>query len=256
MLLAVDVGNTNIHVGLFEDGCLAHTLCIATEPHRTTDEYALLLRLLLEEKGIVPSVIDGIVLASVVPSVTEWIGTALKKLLSLPILTVGPGIKTGFPIRVNDPAELGADLVANAAGALVKVGAPAIIVDCGTATTVIAVDEKGALQGGCIRPGIQMSLNALHSAELLPGLSAEDTVSPLGKNTADCMRAGVIRGEALAVSGLAEQYRKMLSLPAGTALAVTGGLAERLLPYLPKSTVHVPDLTLYGLSAIYRLNQK
>lgn len=256
MLLAVDVGNTNIHVGLFEEDRLAHTLRLGTEPRRTADEYALLLRLLLAEQGVTLERIDGVILASVAPSVTEWISAALKKLLPLPILTVGPGIKTGFPIRVNDPAELGADLVANAAGALATVGAPAIVVDCGTATTVIAVDDKGALQGGCIRPGIQMSLNALHSAELLPGLSAEDAVTPLGKSTAACMLAGVIRGEALAVSGLAEQYRKMLSLPAGSALAVTGGLAERLLPYLPKSAVYVPDLTLHGLAAIYRLNQK
>lgn len=256
MLLAVDIGNTNIHMGLFEAEQLCHTLLLSTEPHRTADEYALLLRLLQGEKGIAPTDVDGIVLGSVVPSVTGWVSAALQKMCDLPVVTVGPGIKTGFPIRVNDPAELGADLVANAAGALAKVGSPVIIVDCGTATTVIVMDEKGALQGGCIRPGIQMSLDALHGTELLPGLSAEDAVTPLGKSTAACMRAGVIRGEAMAVSGFAEQYRQMLSLPRETTLVVTGGLAAHLLPYLPKSAVHIPDLTLHGLAAIYRLNQK
>ncbi len=256
MLLAIDIGNTNIHVGVFCGEKLQTTLSLGVIAGRTADEYAMLLKNLAKEKGIDMTAISGAVLGSVAPSVTPAVLAALDMLLGLPVIVVGPGVKTGFPIRLDNPAELGADLVANAAGAVAIVGAPAIIADFGTATTVIAIDEKGALQGGAIMPGVGMSLRALDGAELLPGVPVDGSVAVLGKNTPDCMRAGVIRGEAMAVWGFAETYKKTLKLPVGTPLIFCGGFAAAVLPYLPAGAQYMPDLTLCGLAAIYKLNQK
>ncbi|MBQ9802201.1 MAG: type III pantothenate kinase [Clostridia bacterium] len=256
MLFAVDIGNTNIHVGVFEGEALQSRFLLGSSPCRTADEYAMLMKALLREKGIDAALIDGVVLGSVAPSVTPAVQAALGTLFALPVTVIGPGVKTGFPIRLDDPAELGADLVANAAGVLATRGAPAVILDFGTATTVIALDEKGALQGGAILPGVGMSLQALGNAELLPGVPVDGSVAVLGKNTPDCMRAGVIRGGAMAAAGLAEHYKKLLHLPAKTPLVVSGGFAKAILPYLPAEADHAPDLTLRGLAAIYRLNRK
>lgn len=256
MLFAVDIGNTNVHVGVFEENAAKLTFSLGAVASRTADEYAFLFKSILREKNVNVSDIEGAVLGSVAPSVTPAVLEAIKEGLGVPTIVVGPGIKTGFPIRLDDPAELGADLVANAAGALAAVGAPVMIADFGTATTVIAVDEKGALQGGAILPGIGMSLKALDGAELLSGASPYGAVGALGKNTADCMRVGVVRGSAIAVSGFAESYKKSLKLPLDTPLLVCGGFGEQMLTHLPANARYVPTLTLSGLAAIYKLNKK
>ncbi|MGN1095536.1 MAG: type III pantothenate kinase, partial [Eubacteriales bacterium] len=206
MLFAIDIGNSNIHVGIFESDVLRHTFRLGTDADRTSDEYALLLKSITELGGFSTSAFDGIIIGSVVPSVTETIISAVKKIINVPVMTVGPGIKTGFPIKLDDPSELGADLTANAAGAISKLGSPAIVADFGTATAICVIGENKEYLGGCIMPGIQMSLNALHNAELLPGVSPESTVGILGKNTRQCMLSGVIRGEAMAVCGFIEEY--------------------------------------------------
>ncbi|MBR2010163.1 MAG: type III pantothenate kinase [Clostridia bacterium] len=256
MLFAVDIGNTNIHVGAFKNDQLKATFSLGLDMRRTADEYAMLLRALCADKGVLLDAVTGAVLGSVVPTVTPVFLHALKALLGVPVTVVGPGVKTGFSIRLDNPAELGADLAANAAGAIACVGAPVIIVDFGTATTVIAVDERSALQGGAIMPGVGMSLHALDGAALLPDVPACGGVEALGKNTPDCMRAGVVRGGAMAACGLAEQYKRILKLPMSTPLVVCGGYAEVMRAYLPANTQYIPELTLCGLAAIYRLNQK
>ena len=256
MLLAVEIGNTNIHVGVFANDQLRASFSIGLNVRRTADEYAVILRAVALDKCIALEAVTGVVMGSVVPTVTPVFMRALKMLFDVPVTVIGPGVKTGFSIRLNNPAELGADLVANAAGAIVAVGAPVIIADFGTATTVIAVDEGSSLQGGAIMPGVEMSLHALDGAALLPDVPAHDTVELLGKNTPDCIRAGVLRGGAMATCGLAEQYKRILKLPMNTPLVVCGGFAETMLDYLPANTQYIPDLTLRGLAAIYKLNQK
>ena len=256
MLLAIDIGNTNIHIGAFVGELPKAVFSFGAATNRTADEYAVLLKAIAAEKGIDFKEISGAVLGSVAPSLTASVLAALRILADVPVTIIGPGVKTGFPIRLDNPAELGADLVANAAGAVAAFGAPVIVADFGTATTVIAVDEKSALQGGAIMPGIGMSLQALNSAELLPGVPVDGTVLSLGKNTPDCMRAGVIRGTAMAVCGFAADYKKMLKLPQDTPLVVCGGLAGAARAYLPADAKYLPNLTLCGLAAIYRLNQK
>lgn len=256
MFFAIDIGNTNIHVGIFEGEVLKNTFSLGVVTGRTADEYAALLRLLTVEQGVDPTALQGAVLGSVAPSVTPAVLTAIKKLAPVPVAVIGPGVKTGFPIRLDNPAELGADLVANAAGVVAKGIVPAVVADFGTATTVIAIDEKGALQGGAILPGVDMSLKALGRAELLPGVPPDGGVQALGKNTPDCMRAGVVRGTAMAICGFAESYKRALRLPSNTPLVICGGFAERVSPYLPTDAQHHPELTLCGLAAIYKLNKK
>ena len=256
MLLAVDIGNTNVHVGVFKADAVSVIFTLGAVANRTADEYAFLFKSILQERGVDICSLHGAVLGSVAPSVTPAVLTALREGLGLQTVVIGPGVKTGFPIRLDDPAELGADLVANAAGAIAAVGAPVIVADFGTATTVIAIDGKGALQGGAILSGVGMSLGALNGAELLSGVSPYGAVTALGKNTPDCMRAGVVRGSAMAVTGFAENYKKTLKLPPDTPLLVCGGFGAQMLSYLPASVRYVPTLTLSGLAAIYKLNQK
>ena len=257
MLFAIDIGNTNIHIGFFEGERMTCQFRMGTDPLRSDDEYAWMLRAFSESHGTDLSRVNGVILGSVVPSLTDRVKAAVSQLTDAPILTVGPGVKTGFPIRVDDPAQLGADIAATVAATVATVGAPAIVADFGSATVISVVDRNGAYCGSSILPGVQMSLNSLQSAELLPDIPSSCRPLPtLGKNTADCMRVGVLRGTALSTIGFADLYRKEMDLPFDTPLVVSGGAAEHLLPYLPANTRHVPLLTLQGLQVIYRLNER
>ncbi len=256
MVFIVDIGNSDIHAGIFENDALVCTFSLATDNDKTADEYAFLLTSLAGLKGQKIDAPDAVLIGSVVPSVTRVIKDAVFKITGSHALIVGPGIKTGFPIKIDDPSELGADLVANAAGALKVVGAPLVAVDFGTATTVSAVDKDGAYLGGAIMPGIKMSLDALSAAALLPDISPENEVTLIGKNTKDSMLAGVIRGEAMAVVGFIEACKKTYFGGEKVNIALTGGLCESAKKYLPKEAVHIPDLTLLGLYEIYKLNSK
>ena len=256
MLFAVDIGNTNIHVGFFPDGNAVYTFALSTEPHRTADEYAMLFRSMAELGGYGREDFDGAIIGSVVPSATAAVSAAIQRLYRLTPLTVGPGIKTGFPIRVDNPSELGADLAANTAAAIAAVGAPAFVLDFGTATTLSVVGEDRAYLGCCILPGVGMSLAALKGTELLPGVCGTGTVPLLGTNSADSIRSGVFRGQASAASGLLSQLSKEKNLPSHTPILVTGGYGKDLLPYLPEQAVYRESLTLEGLAVIYRTNRK
>ena len=254
MLLAIDIGNSTIKAGFFEkEKPIAH-FALGSDPDKTADEYAFFLGSLSKKEHL--QKIDGAIIGSVVPSLTKTIKEALKKLCDVPVLTVGPGLRTGFALKIDNPSELGADLAANAAGALKEQGAPCLVADFGTVSTLLVLDEQGAYRGGCFFPGVGMSLDALGGAKLLPDIPAETALSALGTNTADCMRAGVIRGQAFSLAGFVKTYKAKLSLPADTPLIVTGGYAPLILPCLPKETVHEPLLTLKGLSAIYEFNKK
>ena len=256
MLLVMDAGNTSIHVGCYDGEKLVCRFALGVSGERTADEYALFLRAMLKDSGCDISKIDGVMIASVVPSVTGTLKKAISHITDAEILAVGPGVKTGFPIKLDNPSELGADLAANAAGAIKEVGYPVIIVDCGTANSVMAIDKNGAYIGGCIMPGVGMSLDALNGAELLPGVPVGESVSCLGKNTKDCIRAGVLRGGAMAICGFIERYRNHASVGKNAPVVITGGQSEWLLSYLPAEAKHIPLLTLEGLLAIWQLNHK
>ncbi len=255
MLLTVDIGNTDIHCALFDGSGLSRTFRIGTEVSRTSDEYALALSSMLTFSGISAEDIDGAVIGSVAPSVTERIRTAVRLVTNTEPLTVGPGVKTGFSIKLDDPSQLGADIAANAAAAASGGIAPAVIVDFGTATTVSLIGSGGELMGCSILPGIQMSLDALNGTELLPGVCADKKVDTLGKNTVNAMLSGVIRGTAFSVTGITEEFRKKAGCKSAPII-VTGGFAPLILPYLVTECTHRPHLTAEGLAAIYRRNIK
>ena len=256
MLLAIDIGNSNTHVGYFEKERLICKFDIGTKSSLSADEYALLLKLLSKENSIDVSAIDGVIIGSVVPSITEKIKKAIAKITTATVMTVGPGIKTGFTIKLDDPSELGADLVANSIGAIKQVGSPVIIVDLGTATTVSAIDKTKSYVGCYIMPGIQLGLDALHKTELLPEVFADNTVPIMGKNSIDSMRAGVTFGTIMACDGFIDAYKKELDLPDNTPIVVTGGYAKSLISYFEKKVTYIEDLTLKGLNAIYNANKK
>lgn len=256
MVLAIDIGNTNIHVGVFENKRLLSSFYLGTDYTRSGDEYAMVLKALIENNSHSPASFEGVIIGSVCPSVTSKIEYAVKKITSAAVTLVGPGIKTGYPIKVDNPSELGADLVANAAGAIDSVFGPVIIVDFGTATTVSAIDKNKAFAGCYIMPGIQMSLDSLNTTGLLPNVIANESFPVLAKNSADSMKSGVIFGQVMAVEGFVDTYKKELDLPDNTPVIVTGGFASLLLTYFRIKIKHIDNLTLQGLNVIYNSNKK
>ena len=256
MIIAIDIGNTNVHVGIFEKKKLLSSFSVGADKVRSGDEYSVVLRSLIEEQGYEVGSFEGAIIGSVAPNITSKLQYAVKKLTGLSALIVGPGIKTGYPIRIDNPSELGADIVANTAGALEESSRASVIIDFGTATTVSAIDKAKAYAGCYIMPGIQMSLDSLNSTGLLPSVIADESFPVLAKNSTDAMKSGVIFGQVMAVEGFVETYKRELDLPPTTPVFVTGGFASWLMPYFRIKVKHVDDLTLKGLNVIYNANQR
>lgn len=256
MIIAVDIGNTNIHVGIFEKKKMLTSFLMGTSSSRSGDEYAVALSSLVKGAGFDESLLEGAIIGSVCPGVTPKIQYAIKKLTGIAPLIVGPGIKTGYPIKIDNPSELGADIVANTAGALQEKGRAVIVIDLGTATTVCAVDKNKAFAGCYIMPGIQMSLDSLNSTGLLPSVIADESFPVLAKNSADSMKSGVVFGQAMAVEGFVKTYIEELDLPKDTPVIVTGGFAPLILNYFRIKVEHIDALTLKGLNVIYNANIK
>lgn len=256
MLFAIDIGNTNIHLGMFEGDTLSNTFDISTKNEHSSSEYSMIFKLVLKEHGYDLTSIEGAIVSCVVPKINKLVREALEKITNAPIISVGPGIKTGFSIRLDDPAELGADLVANTASAIKEVGYPCIIVDFGTATTVSVVNEKKEFVGCSIMPGIQMSLDALHNTGLLPSVSTDILVNSIGKNSINAMRSGVYSGTVLACEGFIDSFKNELKLPKDTKIVVSGGSAKELIPLFKNKVSYIPNLTLKGLNVIYSLNKR
>jgi len=256
MIIAFDIGNTNIHVGLFEKKKLLTSFLIGTESNRSGDEYAAVLNSLVSAEGYDVKALEGAIIGSVCPNVTPKIQFAIKKLTGIAPTIVGPGIKTGYSIKIDNPSELGADIVANTAGALDEVGKATVVIDFGTATTVSAVDKTKSFAGCYIMPGIQMSLNSLNNTGLLPSVIADEKFPVMAKNSADSMKSGVIFGQVMAVEGFVETCIKELDLPTTVPVLITGGFAPMLLPYFRIKVNYVESLTLKGLNVIYLSNQK
>lgn len=255
MILAIDVGNTNIHVGIFEGKKQICTFYVGTDKTRSGDEYAVIIKSLLESNHILDN-FEGAIIGSVSPNITPKIQYAIKKLTGIQPMIVGPGIKTGYPIKLDNPSELGADLVANTAGAIEYSKGPCIVVDFGTATTVSAVDKSKAFAGCYILPGIQMSLDSLNNTGLLPSVIADEKFPVLAKNSQDSMKSGVVFGQMLAVEGFVQTYIRELDLSLDTPVVVTGGYSSMLISYFRINVKHVQDLTLKGLNLIFNANRK
>ena len=253
MILAVDIGNSNIVIGGMEGKKIIFEARIRTDATKTSDEYCIDLKDVLDIYGVQRQEIEGAIVASVVPQVLNSIKTAIKKLTGKNSLVVGPGLKTGLNIKVENPSQTGADLVVGAVAALREHKPPMIVIDMGTATTMIVLDETGAFIGGSISPGVKISLDALtQGTALLPGLQLDQPRKAIGRNTIDCMRSGIMLAHACMIDGMVERMEAELGCK--TTVLATGGIAKFVLPMCRTPILYDKDLLLKGLATLYAEN--
>lgn len=255
MILAVDIGNSNIVLGGMEGQKIIFEARIRTDATKTSDEYCIDLKNILDIYGVERSAVEGAIVASVVPQVLNSIKTAIKKLTGKSVLVVGPGLKTGLNIKVEHPSQTGADLVVGAVAALREHKPPMIVIDMGTATTMIVLDETGAFIGGSISPGVRISMDALtNGTALLPGLQLDAPKKAIGRNTIDCMRSGIMLAHACMIDGMVERMEAELGHK--TTVVATGGIAKFVLPMCHTPIHYDKDLLLKGLAALYAENSR
>lgn len=255
MILAVDIGNTSICLGLFEKNKLVCKAKLASDRIKTADEYAVLIAGIFSMKKIGFSEVEGAMLLSVVPPLTHTIVSALGEFGVKPLI-VGSGIRTGLNIRVETPNLLGADIVADTVGAMMLVKPPFVVIDLGTATTITAVNSRGELFGCAIAPGVKLSLDALSSrCAQLSDVQLSKPEKLLGANTADSMNSGSIYGSAMMLDGFIDSIRSEYSLESLSVVA-TGGLSELITPLCKNQIRQEPELTLRGLCRLWEINSK
>ena len=255
MILTVDIGNSNVVLGGVEEKRIVFKARIVTDPIKTSDQYCAELKTMLELFGIYPQDIEGSIIASVVPPVLNSFRTAVRKLTGKNCLVVGPGLKTGLNILIDSPAQTGADLVVGAVAALREYRPPLIVVDMGTATTISVLDQNGSLIGGCVCPGVKISLDALtNRTALLPGISLDQPKRAIGRNTIDCMRRGIMLGTACMLDGLIERMENELGMK--TTVLLTGGIGKFILPMCQTKMIYEEDLLTKGLAILYQENRR
>jgi type III pantothenate kinase len=252
-ILAADVGNTNIVLGVYENEKLLRTWRLATVHDRTEDELAVSIDGLLAQNELALNDLDALVVGSVVPPLTQAFTRLAERYLERPAFVVGPGIKTGIPIRYDDPREVGPDRIANAVAARERYGAPAIVVDFGTTTNFDVVSEDGDFLGGSFAPGLEISAESLFGrASRLFRVALVPPATAIGKNTADCLRSGIVFGYVGLVEGLLARIKA--ELPAKPRVIATGGLAPTIAPLAKGIETVDEDLTLEGLRLLYEMN--
>lgn len=256
MLLAVDIGNTNIVFGCVNDNDeIVVFERISTDHHATSGEYAVLMKSLLEMNDFSIRDIDSAVMSSVVPSVTNTVKDAVKKLFGVECMMAGPGVKTGLNILIDNPKQLGSDQVVDAVAAINAYPVPQIIIDMGTATTVSVVDGNKNYLGGLIVTGMAVATDALiQRTAQLPKINFELPENIIGKNTIDCMRNGALYSNACALDGIIERIEEELGEKC--TVVATGGLAEVVVPLCRKQVILDKNLLIKGLTIIYRKNRK
>ena len=255
MILCVDIGNSNIVIGAVEGDEILFEARLRTDPTKTSDEYCIDLKMILEVYEANPKMVEGSIISSVVPQVMNSMKTAIKKLTGKDALVVGPGLKTGLNIKIENPAQTGADLVVGCVAARRQHKPPMIVIDMGTATTMIALDQTGAFIGGCIAPGVKISMDALTGrTALLPGLQLDTPKKAIGRNTIDCMRSGIMLGSACMLDGMVQRMEEELGCKA--TVLVTGGIARFVIPMCRTPMIYDKDLLLKGLVTLYRENTR
>jgi len=255
MLLVIDVGNTNIVYGLFEEKKLLHVFRVESGRGRTSDEYAVVLRQLLAMNAVDPSSVTHAIIASVVPPLTEPIAELVRRAFGIESLVVGPGVRTGMSITIENPREVGADRIANAVAGYERAKGGVICVDFGTATNFDVVSPKGEYLGGVLAPGIQISADALFArAAKLPRVEIAKPPKVVGRNTIHAMQSGIVYGYVGLVDGLVTRLIEELGFPCH--VIATGGLARVIAP-LSVTVREVDDtLTLEGLRLLFERNQE
>src|SRR6202158_24121 len=253
-VLAVDVGNTNVVLGVYENAKLLRTWRLATVHDRTEDELAVSIDALLDQQDLALAELDALVVGSVVPSLTQAFTRLAERYLDRPAFVIGPGIKTGVRLRVDNPSEVGADRIANTLAAHRRYGGPVVIVDFGTTTNFDVVNEEGDFLGGSFSPGLEVSAEAVvrRGAPRLFRAALTPPSTAIGKNTTDCLRSGIVFGYVGLVEGLLT--RILAELPATPRVIATGGLAATIAPLAKGIECVDEDLTAGGLRPLYELN--
>ena len=255
MLLAIDIGNTNIVIGVIREDEIVFKVRIATDRTRTSDQYGVEIKNMLEAFDVRREDITDCIISSVVPPVFNSVRTGVIKIIGKQPMVVGPGLKTGLDIQVDSPAQVGSDRVVIAVAALAEYDAPLILMDLGTATTVEVVEPPRTYIGGMIFPGVRISLEALtNRAAQLPGISLDKPKAVIGKNTVDCMRSGMMYGTAAMLDGIIERMEEEMGHSA-TVIA-TGGMVQFITPLCRRKIILEKDLLLKGLNIIYKKNKK
>ena len=255
MILTIDVGNTNVVLGCVEDGVVVSRSRLATNTSDLPKDYAMKMRQSFAFDSIDYHEFEGAILSSVVPQVNRAIRSAVRKLTGLECIIVGAGIKTGVNVKIDDPGTLAGDLITGTVGALSMYKPPIIIVDMGTATTIVAVDKDGAYIGGAIVPGVNLSFEALsQGTSLLPNISIEAPRKCIATNTVDSMKSGAVFGTAAMIDGMIDRMEEELGQSA--TVVATGGLSGGIIPYCKHEIKHEPDLLLKGLAILYHKNAK
>lgn len=253
MVLAIDIGNTNITLGCFEDDRLEFVARLATASAKTGDEYAVLLMNVLAIHNVDKSQIKGAIISSVVPPINAAMNKAVEGLYGVKPINVGPGIKTGINIHCDTPSSVGSDLICGCVAAHHLYGSPSLIVDMGTATKMTVVNSKGAFIGVSIIPGVRMGMQALAMGTAqLPQVSLEAPSAVVAKNTVDCVKSGVIYGNAALIDGMIDRINDEM----GEKLPVfaTGGLSSVVIPHCRHDITIDENLVLKGLNILYKKN--
>ena len=255
MILAIDVGNTNIVLGMIENGEIQNVVRIHTDLRETGTEYAIKLRQVTDFYGIDLKSFEGAIISSVVPPVTESLRLAVESLIGKKPLIVGPGMRTGMNVRIDDPSTMAGDLVVGSVAAIAYYGAPLIVIDMGTATTMVLIDNEGSYRGGAIIPGIKLSYGALSSGtSLLPDIAILPPKKVIATNTVDSMRSGAVYGTAAMLDGMIDRMEKEIGYPC--TVVATGGLARTVVQNCSRDIIYDADLLLKGLWALYDRNRK
>ena len=256
MILAIDVGNTNIVLGCIrmEDEKILFTERLSTDQRKTALEYAISFRNVLHIYHLSSKDVTGIIIASVVPPITSLIDEALFKLTRKHAMVVSPGIRTGLNILMDNPAQVGADLIVGAVAGIAEYPCPLILVDMGTATTITVIDKNKNYIGGMILPGLRVSLDSLTSnTSKLPRIGLDPPKRLIGKNTIDCMKSGILYGNASTIDGMVDRIEKELGQK--TTVVATGGLAGTVAPLCTHDIIHDDNLLLKGLLILYNKNR-
>ena len=253
MILTIDIGNTNIELGVVDEQDIVFQERISTDIDRTELEYAVLIKNALEVHGLTGDEITGSIMSSVVPPLVHIIKSAIKKLIGITPMVVGAGLKTGLDIKIDNPKTLGADIVVDSVAAKEIYGAPCIVIDMGTATTITVISKNGDYVGGVIVPGVRSSLEALVSdTSQLPRVSLSSPKRFICTNTIDCMKSGIINGQAALVDGMIDRFWQELGYR--TNVVATGGLSRVIIPKCNHDITLNNDLMMVGLKLIYDRN--
>lgn len=255
MILAIDMGNTNIVIGCVDDEKIYFEERLSTDKTKTALEYAFGFKTVLELYNISDDEIEGAIISSVVPSLTKVLAEAVTKIIGKKPFIVGPGLKTGLNIHMDNPKQVGSDLIVDAVAGIAEYGAPLVVIDMGTATTMSVIDKNRNYIGGVIMPGLRLSVEALASgAAQLYNVGLEAPKQIIGKNTSDCMKSGIVMGNAACIDGMIDRFEEELGYP--VKVIATGGMAKVVIPLCRHDIIVDDSLLLKGLKVIYQKNKE